>query len=184
MRVSRLGLAVGVGPAGAPGTARFFSRGGGAGVMVFGFSWAGWGLYGGGMVTIDVEYKGDLRCVAKHGPSGVEVTTDAPVDNHGKGESFSPTDLCATALAACMATIMGIQARTLGIDLKGMRIQVKKGMTATAPRRIAQLPVEFWVPCKLDEKQKAQLVRAAESCPVHHSLHPEIEKPIIWHWAD
>jgi Predicted redox protein, regulator of disulfide bond formation len=91
------------------------------------------------MVKIDLRYAGGLRCAATHGPSGQTLQTDAPVDNHGRGESFSPTDLVATALGACMATIMGIAAERHEIDLRGMQIEVLKGMSADLPRRIAQL---------------------------------------------
>lgn len=120
--------------------------------------------------------------MATHGPSGVAITTDAPVDNHGRGESFSPTDLCATALATCMATIMAIQARTLGLDLAGMKVRVEKQMSTQPPRRIARLPLEVWVPGVTDAKTRKQLERAAHACPVHQSLHPGIEKPVTFHW--
>jgi putative redox protein len=136
------------------------------------------------MVTIGIEYLGDLRCTAVHGPSGMQLTTDAPVDNQGKGEAFSPTDLCATSLGACMATIMGIQARTLGLDLRGMRVQVGKTMSATAPRRIARLEVLISVPGVHSDKHQAQLRRAAEQCPVHYSLHPDIEVDLQFRWVD
>jgi putative redox protein len=135
------------------------------------------------MVTIDVRYQGDLRCEATHGPSGNTVITDAPVDNQGKGASFSPTDLCATALASCMATIMGIQARTSNINLEGMRLQVSKHMSEDSPRRIVKLPVEIWIPEVVSEQERAKLERAAHLCPVHQSLHPDIEKPIVFHWG-
>lgn len=132
------------------------------------------------MVKISVNYEGELHCSATHEPSGTVLATDAPVDNQGRGESFSPTDLCATALASCMATIMGIKARSLGIELAGMVLSVEKHMTTTAPRRIASLPVTINLPAALNltEEQQQTLLRSAKSCPVHHSLHPEIEKPI------
>jgi uncharacterized OsmC-like protein len=97
-------------------------------------------------VKITCDYLGDLRVRATHGPSGVELLTDAPVDNQGKGESFSPTDLAATALASCILTILGIQARGLGLDFRGMRIEVEKHMTAQPPRRIAKLDVAIRMP--------------------------------------
>lgn len=134
------------------------------------------------MVEISIAYEGQLRCAATHGPSGATLHTDAPVDNHGKGESFSPTDLVATALGACMATIMGIYAQKHDMDLKDMRIQVKKHMNAE-PRRIGKLEVEFTMPAGISERDRKALERAALACPVHHSLHPDIEIPIVWHWS-
>ena len=136
------------------------------------------------MVKITAEYEGQLHCQVIHGPSGSQLNTDAPVDNNGRGESFSPTDLCATAFATCMATIMGIQAEKIGVDLKGMKVEVTKEMSSDKPRRIVRLPVEFWVPGKLTEEHKAALIHAAETCPVHYSLNPDIDKPICFHWVD
>ncbi len=133
------------------------------------------------MVKITIEYTGQLHCVATHGPSGRALETDAPVDNQGKGESFSPTDLVATALGSCMATVMGIYARQKDIDLIGMKIVVAKEMTQTPPRRIARLATEIWMPPTL-EKSPA-LENAALTCPVHHSLHPDVEKPVVFHWG-
>lgn len=133
------------------------------------------------MVKMTVQYAGDLHCKATHGPSGSVVETDAPVDNQGRGESFSPTDLVATALASCMATIMGIYAKRKEIDLAGMRIEVGKEMTQTAPRRIARLPVEVWLPATV--VKDPALENAALTCPVFLSLHPDIEKPVTFHWG-
>lgn len=129
-----------------------------------------------------MDYEGQLHCSARHEPSGAVLATDAPVDNHGRGESFSPTDLCATALGSCMATIMSIKAVSMNIELKGMKIKVDKHMSETVPRRIAKLPIEIWMPVALTESQQESLQRAAEACPVHHSLHPDIEKPLTIHW--
>src|SRR5438093_7379337 len=98
------------------------------------------------MVKSTIEYRGGLHCVAKHGPSGATLETDAPVDNQGRGESFSPTDLVATALGACMATIMGIYAQRKNINLEGMRIEVSKEMSQDAPLRIARLKGGRWKP--------------------------------------
>jgi len=134
------------------------------------------------MVTIDIEYEGNLRCRAIHGPSKTEILTDAPVDNHGKGESFSPTDLCATALGSCMMTIMGIQARTLDLDISGATVSVAKIMSTNSPRRIGQLDVKIAVPGALSEKHRSQLIRAAEHCPVHYSLHPDIVVNLDIQW--
>ncbi|HWL50917.1 MAG TPA: OsmC family protein [Chthoniobacteraceae bacterium] len=133
------------------------------------------------MVNIEIEYTGELHCNAKHGPSGATVATDAPVDNHGRGESFSPTDLLATGLGACMATIMGIYASRHEIDLTGMRISVTKEMTQSAPRRIAKLTTTIHLPAGI-EKSDA-LERAALTCPAHQSLHPDIEKPVNFCYA-
>jgi uncharacterized OsmC-like protein len=134
------------------------------------------------MIEIRVAYEGDLRCRAVHGPSGESVCTDAPVDNQGRGESFSPTDLVATALASCMATVLGIVARRKGLDLSGMSVRVEKHMSADAPRRIVRLPVEIRLPLPPDHPDRALLEATARGCPVHQSVHPDIDKPIQWHW--
>lgn len=132
------------------------------------------------MVKITIEYTGQLHCVAAHGPSGRTLETDAPVDNQGKGESFSPTDLVATALGSCMATVMGIYARQKDIDLSGMKIEVVKEMTQAPPRKIARLATEIWMPASLARNPAVE--NAALSCPVHRSLHPEVARPVIFHW--
>lgn len=134
-------------------------------------------------VEISLAYQGELRCEAVHGPSGVRLHTDAPVDNHGRGESFSPTDLVATGLGACILTILGIQADKHGLDLSGARVTVEKHMSTDMPRRIARLPVRVVVPFSFDERVRTVLERAAHTCPVHQSLHPEIEKPIDFQWG-
>ena len=108
--------------------------------------------------------------------------TDAPVDNQGKGESFSPTDLAATALATCMGTIMAIQGRTLGLELKGMRLAVEKHMSAQSPRRIARLVLRVEMPAGIPAEARVRLERAAAACPVHHSLHPDIVTEVRWDW--
>src|SRR3954471_3127984 len=115
-------------------------------------------------VQIDIAYQGQLRCEAKHGPSGNKFVTDAPVDNHGRGESFSPTDLVATALGTCMLTIMGIFAQRHGIDLRGAQVTVTKEMTATPPRRIARLETEIRVPLPAAHPQREGLEHAALTC--------------------
>ena len=135
------------------------------------------------MVNITGQYLGDLRCQATHGPSGQTLTTDAPVDNHGKGEAFSPTDLAATSLATCIATIIGIKAQDLGIDVAGMTFSVTKEMSADTPRRIARLGLSFHLPAGLDEATRTKFVRAAETCPVHASLHPDVVVETTWHWG-
>lgn len=136
------------------------------------------------MVNISIRYLGDLHCEATHGPSGTTLCTDAPKDNQGKGESFSPTDLVATALGTCIGTILGIQARTLGLSLAGLRIEVSKEMSADQPRRIAKLPVVLHMPPGIEEKYRMAFARAAATCPVHHSLHPDIDAPIEFIWPD
>jgi putative redox protein len=134
------------------------------------------------MVAIQVEYQGELHCKATHGPSATELVTDAPKDNQGRGESFSPTDLVATALGSCMLTVMGIMARTLNIDISGCTASVEKEMTATSPRRIERLAVRIRVPHSLDEADRQKLERAAHTCPVHKSLHPDVQIPIEFTW--
>lgn len=135
------------------------------------------------MVNIQIEYQGDLRCKATHGPSGTELSTDAPKDNQGRGESFSPTDLVATALGTCMLTIMGIAARTHNIDISGATATVAKEMTAAAPRRIQRLVVKIHVPHALSPADREKLERAAYTCPVHKSLHPDVEVPVEFTWG-
>ncbi len=135
------------------------------------------------MVHVDISYLGGLRCEAVHGPSGSKVLTDAPVDNHGKGEAFSPTDLAATSLGACMATIMGIAAERHGIALDGTTVGVDKVMSADTPRRIARIEIVFHIPLPADHPKRQLLEAAALACPVHHSLHPDVEKPVRFEWV-
>jgi uncharacterized OsmC-like protein len=134
------------------------------------------------MVKIKINYEGGLRCELEHELSGNTFKTDAPVDNNGKGESFSPTDLCASALGSCMATIIGMQMESMGLDVTGMRVEVQKDMSADLPRRIARLSTEIWLPIELNDDQQWKVQLAAKNCPVHHSLNPEIEKPVVFHW--
>jgi len=126
----------------------------------------------GAMVEIQMEYEGDLRVQATHGPSGTKLCTARPVDNMGKGESFSPTDLVATAMGTCMLTIMGIYAQRHQIDLTGTKSRVGKVMSATAPRRIGKLEVDINCPSDPGEKHAKALELAALACPVYQSLHP------------
>ena len=135
------------------------------------------------MVTIQFEYQGDLHCKAVHEPSGTELTTDAPKDNQGRGESFSPTDLVATALGTCILTTMAIAARTLNLDVAGTTATVQKEMTTSAPRRIATLSVNIRVPQALSPQDQQKLERAAHTCPVHKSLHPDVQSPIEFTWS-
>jgi putative redox protein len=130
------------------------------------------------MVQIELDYQGELRCKAVHGPSRQTLITDAPVDNHGKGAYFSPTDLVATALGSCLATVMGIIADREGIELAGMKVTVIKEMASTPRRKIGKLAVRVHFPSPLNDVQKAKLERAAHHCPVHESLHPDVAMPI------
>lgn len=135
------------------------------------------------MVSINLNYQGGLRCSATHAPSGNVLTTDAPVDNNGKGEAFSPTDLVATALGACMATVMGIVAERKEISLEGMTVDVRKHMSEDSPRRISKLEVDINMPLPASHPERKVLESAARGCPVHHSLHPEINIVFKWTWA-
>ncbi len=135
------------------------------------------------MVEIRIEYSGELRCVAVHGPSSAQLQTDAPVDNHGRGESFSPTDLLATALGTCMLTLMGISARKHGWKIEGASARVVKGMVADPRRRIGKLDVEIRVPEALDERARKTLEKVAHTCPVLESLNPDIEVPVRFIWG-
>ncbi len=134
------------------------------------------------MVKCKMTYQGGLHAELLHEPSGVTVCTDAPVDNHGKGESFSPTDLMCSAMAGCMATIMGIYAEEHALDLRGMTIEVSKIMNAN-PRRIARIETEITVPLPADTPHKAALEQCALGSPAMRSFHPDIEVPITWHWV-
>ncbi len=128
-------------------------------------------------MTSKVIYRGDLRTECEHMPSGSKIITDAPVDNKGKGEAFSPTDTVATSLASCMLTIMGIKAQEMNVDLRGTFAEVTKSMAAN-PRRISKIEIKFHFPTHFSEKETAILENAAKTCPVIYSLHPEIEKVI------
>ncbi|WP_418499870.1 OsmC family protein [Flagellimonas sp.] len=133
-------------------------------------------------MTSKVTYNGDLRTTCVHVRSESEYITDAPVDNNGKGEAFSPTDTVATGLANCMMTMMGIKARDLGVDLTGSIAEVTKHMAAN-PRRISKIEVKFELPKDVSEKNRKILVHTANTCPVHYSLHPDIERVIDFHWV-
>lgn len=135
------------------------------------------------MTEMNVVYKGGLRCEAAHEGSGAVLLTDAPKDNHGKGESFSPTDLVATALGTCILTVMGIAAQTMGIDLGEAKAHVTKTMAAKPLRRVAELIVMIEIPAQLTDEQKQKLEKAAITCPVHESLHPDIAQRIEFRWG-
>jgi uncharacterized OsmC-like protein len=134
-------------------------------------------------MTSSIQYKGELRTSATHLQSNTTIETDAPLDNQGKAERFSPTDLVATALGSCMLTIMGIKARDMGIDLTNVKIDIQKHMK-TDPRRIGGVDVTFHFPghLHLDEKQRTILQNAALTCPVAKSLHPDIDQNVLFNW--
>ena len=132
-------------------------------------------------MTSKVTYLGDLRTEAQHLASKEIIFTDAPKDNQGKGEAFSPTDIVATALASCMITIMGIKARDMGIDLTGTYAEITKIM-GTNPRRITSLIIHLTFNTSFDSKTQTLLERAALTCPVAHSLHPDIQQNILFNW--
>ncbi len=134
------------------------------------------------MVKTSVRYDGQLHCEAIHGPSGKQLETDAPVDNEGRGESFSPTDLVATALATCMATLMGIVAKRHGIRLEGMEVETTKEMSTDTPRRITALQSKIIVPLPENHPQRKLLEAAALDCPVCHSIDPRIQKSVEFVW--
>jgi len=133
-------------------------------------------------MTSTVVYEGELRTTCTHLRSGSSFETDAPVDNNGKGERFSPTDLMATSLATCMITVMGIKARSMDFDLDGVKVEVEKIMKAE-PRRIGGINLFFHFPESLnsiDEKTKELLKKVGNTCPVQHSIHPDIEVNVNW----
>lgn len=133
-------------------------------------------------MTSTITYLGNLRTQATHIKSGEKIITDAPTDNQGKGEAFSPTDLVATALGSCMLTVMGIKAREMQVDLTGAEISITKIM-GTEPRRITEIVVAFSLAAStLSEKEKAILENTARTCPVFYSLHPELTKTISFNW--
>ncbi len=136
------------------------------------------------MVEIKLTYEGDLHCSATHLPSGDTLATDAPLDNNGLGQAFSPTDLVATALGACMATVIGILARRKEVAVEGMKISVRKFMSDDAPRRIKRLELDLTMPLPASHPDRAIFEGAARGCPVHHSLNPEIEIVMNWIWQE
>ena len=130
------------------------------------------------MVKMNIIYEGQLRCALTHEPSGSIIRTDAPKDNMGQGEAFSPTDLVAAALGSCMLTIMGIAAAKYNIDLKGTNIVVNKEMITSPIRRIGSVSVTVHMAPGIPEDKRVMLEAAAHNCPVHKSLHPEVQTPI------
>lgn len=136
-------------------------------------------------MTSSVIYEGKLRTVATHLQSGSNFETDAPTDNQGKGERFSPTDLVGTALASCMLTTMAIRARHMEPVLQGVRIDVLKTMAAN-PRRVSALDLTFHFPAgfKATEAQRKELEEIAWTCPVKESIHPEINLNVVFNWPE
>ncbi|HDZ03611.1 hypothetical protein LCGC14_0127930 [marine sediment metagenome] len=132
-------------------------------------------------MTSKVTYNGELRTECVHLKSNDSFVTDAPVDNNGLGQAFSPTDTVVTGLASCMLTMMGIKANGLEVDLKGTTASVTKHMAAS-PRRISKIEVEVHLPKEVSDKNRKILVHIANTCPVHYSLHPDIEKVITYNW--
>jgi len=135
------------------------------------------------MVEVKITYEGQLRCKAVHGPSGQSILTDAPTDNMGKGEFFSPTDLVGTAMGTCMLTIMGIVANKHNIDMTGATANVVKEMASAPARRIGTLKVVITVPAALTDDQKKLLENAAMGCPVHKSISHDVNIPIEFTWG-
>jgi len=137
------------------------------------------------MVKSTGTYQGELNCQLTHGPSAQKIETDAPKDNHGRGLAFSPTDLTTASFASCLVTTMAIAARTkLGFDIPGVKWEVTKEMSADAPRRIVRIATQVWLPFSKAKDPAGVLEKAALNCPVHHSLHPAIERPVTFHWAE
>jgi putative redox protein len=135
-------------------------------------------------IEIKVEYLGKTSCRAVHGPSGQELRTTAPKDNGGDGSTFSPTDLLATSLGTCVITIMAMAAERHGIDLRGAQVSVEKHMTAEPPRKIARLPVRVRFPARIKPEHVKLLEAAAHGCPVHRSIHPDIDSPIVFEFPE
>lgn len=138
------------------------------------------------MPTIETEYAGGLRTLALHVASGNRILTDAPVDNHGRGEAFSPTDLTCASLGSCMLSIMGIKADQHQLDITGTRVAITKHMAPEGPRRIGRIVLEFTMPAAtaaFTARDREVLERAALTCPVALSLHPDIAQDVQFRWA-
>jgi putative redox protein len=135
------------------------------------------------MVRIDLAYEGELRTSCSHAPSGAELTTDAPVDNAGRGESFSPTDLLATALGSCMLTVMGIRARNEGWNIDGATSSIEKHMQLEPVRRVGRLVLVIEMPGGLSQAARETLEEVGRGCPVARSIHPDIELDVDFRWS-
>ena len=136
------------------------------------------------MPKMRILYEGDLHTQVTHEPTGQTLHTDAPLDNQGRGETFSPTDLVAAALASCIATMIGLYGQRKKWDLRGMRMIVDKIMSSDTPRRIAKISMEIWIPLPLSLEEQSQVKKIAHTCPVQQSLHPDIAIALIFHWAE
>ena len=143
------------------------------------------------MATVHINYVGELRTDCEHLQSGTHINTDAPTDNQGRGEAFSPTDLVANALGTCIITTMAIFAQRDGIDLKGSELDVTKIMTSQPPRRIARIEVSLTLrankdgdPFLPDEETRTRLEKIAHTCPVAISLHPDVEQAVTIQWEE
>jgi putative redox protein len=136
------------------------------------------------MVSFHLVYEGHLRCEAAHDASGVRIVTDAPVDNHGRGGSFSPTDLVATGLGVCMLTTIGIATQDEQITLDGSRVYVEKHMSADPPRRIARIVVRIEIAAGIAKDQRSRIEHIARTCPVAKSIHPDISVDLQFAYPD
>jgi putative redox protein len=136
------------------------------------------------MVKIDISYLSDLQCKAVHGPSGTEIMTDAPVDNQGKGEYFSPTDLFATSLGTCFITIMGIAAKNYDIKLDGAKVHVEKHMSTDLPRRVSKIVVKIDLPPGIPHNKRQAIENASRNCPVSKSIHPDLKVDLSYNYPD
>jgi putative redox protein len=136
------------------------------------------------MVQQNISYLGELRCEAIHGPSSVHLITDAPTDNQGKGESFSPTDLVVTALATCIITTAGIIAQREHVNLEGTKIYAEKHMSTDSPRRIVKVVLDFDMPKSIPLNFRTKLKATAASCPVKQSMHPDVEVDMSFRFPD
>jgi len=135
------------------------------------------------MTEIDIFYEGELSTRCVHLDNGAIIHTDAPKDNRGKGELFSPTDFFSASLGSCLLTVMAIQAEKWNVDLKGARVNVKKEMVSGKERRVKKLCISFTCPANPAEEIKKQLEEVARHCPVHRSIHPEIEQVFLFEWG-
>lgn len=135
------------------------------------------------MVKMQATYTGDLHCKLIHEPSKSVIETDAPKDNMGKGEAFSPTDLVGAALASCVLTTMGIVAQRDGVNMEGSKAEVVKEMTSQPPRRVAALKLNVTLPASITPDYRKKLEHAAHHCPVHKSLHPDVQTPIVFEYV-
>jgi putative redox protein len=136
------------------------------------------------MTRIDIKYEGNLRTRSIHSDNKQELVTDAPKDNQGKGEMFSPTDLLATALGSCVLTLMGIAANRLKVNLSGLRLTIEKEMAKVPSRRIGRLVMHIYCPQTFDNDITQKLETAGSHCPVHQSLHPDTKQEFFFHWGD